>query len=50
MTTGETTAYTCEANAEGNSVKIQLGVKRMYLTLCEVLIFGTGTVEVNIFR
>ena len=42
MITGETTAYTCDANAQGNSLKIQINGRKEYLTLCEVLIFGTG--------
>ena len=48
MITGETTAYTCEANAKGKSLKIQIKGRKEYLTLCEVLIFGTGIVGVNI--
>jgi len=48
MITGETTAYTCEADAKGNSVKIQIKGRKEFLTLCEVLIFGKGIVEVNI--
>ena len=47
MDTGQTTAFMCEANAKGNSVKIQIQ-KREFLTLCEVLIFGTGKVEVKL--
>ena len=47
METAQTTAFKCEANATGNTVKIQIQ-KTEVLTLCEVFIFGTGTVEVKL--
>ena len=48
MVSHETTAFMCEANARGNSVKIQIQKRRTWLTLCEVFIFGTGMAEVTI--
>ena len=50
MTTGETTAYTCEANAKGRSLKIQIKGQNKILTLCEVYVVGTGTVGVCIAK
>ena len=44
---GETTAFLCEAHASGTSLKIQINGRRQFLTLCEVLIFGTGMVVEN---
>jgi len=44
---GNTKAFTCEPNARGNSLKIQIKERREVLSLCEVLIFGTGMVEEN---
>ena len=46
METAQTTAFMCEANARGKSVKIQIQ-KMEVLSLCEVFIFGRGTVEVK---
>ena len=50
MTTGETTAYTCEANAKGRSLKIQIKGTNKILTLCEVYIVGTGIVGICIAK
>ena len=44
---GNTKAFTCEPNARGTSLKIQIKGRKECLTLCEVFIFGTGMVEEN---
>ena len=49
MLTGDTTAFTCEAHATGNSVNIEIKRLQSWLTLCEVFVFGTGMLEVNIY-
>ena len=45
MITGETTAFPCEANAKGKSLKIQINGRKEVLTLCEVFIFGAAMGE-----
>jgi len=49
MSSTETTAFPCEAHAKGTSLKIQIIGRKEYLTLCEVFVFGTGIVGVNIY-
>ena len=44
MDTGEIVAFTCDRDAKGTALKITLIDRRDYLTLCEVLVFGKGTV------
>jgi len=44
MDTGEIVAFTCDRDARGTALKITLVDRRDYLTLCEVLVFGQGTV------
>ena len=44
MSNGDTTAFTCEAQASGTSLMIKINDRNEFLTLCEVLIFGTGMV------
>ena len=42
MDTGETVSFTCDPNAKGTALKITIKDRREVLTLCEVLVFGTG--------
>ena len=42
MSVGETSAFSCEADARGTSLKIKINGRHEFLTLCEVFIFGTG--------
>ena len=48
MSTAETKSFSCEANAIGSSLKIIIPGKKRILTLCEVIAFGKGTVDLNI--
>ena len=47
MSVGETTAFSCEADARGTSLKIKIKGRHEFLRLCEVFIFGIGMFEVN---
>jgi len=48
LETGETKSFSCEPEAIGTSMTIRLPGETNILTLCEVFIFGKGTVEMNI--
>ena len=47
MSTGEARTFSCEPNAKGTSLKIQINGRKEFLTLCEVFIFGRGMNAVN---
>ena len=47
MSSAEARVFSCEPNAKGSSLKIQIKGRRDYLTLCEVFIFGRGKIEVK---
>ena len=49
MSTGEVRVFSCEPNAKGTSLKIQIKGRHEYLTLCEVFIFGRGKIEVKCY-
>ena len=48
ISTGETKSFTCKKYARGTYLKIDIPYKKTFLTLCEVFVFGTGTVALNI--
>ena len=48
LNTGETKSFPCEPEAIGTAMTIILPGETNILTLCEVFIFGKGTVEMNV--
>ena len=48
MSTGETKSFMCDRDAIGTVLIIQIPGEEKILTLCEVYIYGEGTVELNI--
>ena len=47
LSSAEARVFSCEPNAKGSSLKIQIKGRRDLLTLCEVFIFGRGKSEVK---
>ena len=47
MSTAEARTFSCEPNARGTSLKIQINGRKELLSLCEVFIFGRGMSEVK---
>ena len=45
MSTGETKSFLCERDATGSVLIITIPGEQKILTLCEVYIYGEGTVE-----
>ena len=48
MSTGETKSFLCEPDAIGSVLIIQIPGEYNILTMCEVYIYGEGTVELSI--
>ena len=45
MTKVEWKGFLCERGAIGKSVKITIPLKKQIITLCEVYVFGAGTIS-----
>jgi len=48
ISTGETKSFSCQPYTRGIYLKIDIPYKNTFLTLCEVFVFGTGTVALDI--